>query len=189
MSDTGIERNRLARLQAREIVVDGLCMFFRASLSKVPDERPPVVLVHGLVVASDYMLPTAERLAVHFPVYAPDLPGFGRSAKPPRAFDIIELADALAAWIRRSRAWASCLVGQFLWLPGRGGMCGSPSRRHRTPGAPGPYDRSEGAHSPPPARALATELVIRTAHVADHASRLLAGGHTTGYQYRSILVS
>jgi pimeloyl-ACP methyl ester carboxylesterase len=189
MSDTGIERNRLARLQAREIVVDGLCMFFRASLSKVPDERPPVVLVHGLVVASDYMLPTAERLAVHFPVYAPDLPGFGRSAKPSRAFDIIELADVLAAWIRALGLGRAVLLANSFGCQ----VVAECAVRHpdvvETPGAPGPYNRSGGAHSPRPARALATELVIRTAHVADHASRLLAGGHTTGDQYRPVLIS
>ena len=111
MSDSEIERNAVAALQAREIVVDGLRMFYRASPNEVPDERPPVVLVHGLVVASDYMLPTAERLAVHFRVYAPDLPGFGRSAKPPRAFDITELADALAAWIRALGLGRAVLLG------------------------------------------------------------------------------
>ncbi len=43
-------------------------------------DRPAVVFVHGLVIASDSIAPTAERLAPWFNVYAPDLPGFGRSS-------------------------------------------------------------------------------------------------------------
>ena len=45
------------------------------------------------------MLPLAEVLARWFAVYAPDLPGFGRSEKPSRALDVPELADALARWL------------------------------------------------------------------------------------------
>lgn len=59
----------------------------------------PLVLVHGIGVSSRYMVPTIKRLAPHYRVYAPDLPGFGHSYKPPRALNISELADALAAWM------------------------------------------------------------------------------------------
>jgi 2-hydroxy-6-oxonona-2,4-dienedioate hydrolase len=45
------------------------------------------------------MVPTAKRLAPHRTIYAPDLPGFGRSKKPPRPLNITELADALARWM------------------------------------------------------------------------------------------
>lgn len=62
---------------------------------------PPVVLIHGLGVSSRYMLPTAVRLAPYRIVYAPDLPGFGKSSKPPRALNITELADALAGWMAK----------------------------------------------------------------------------------------
>ena len=60
---------------------------------------PPVVLVHGLGVSSRYMIPTAARLAPHGPVYAPDLPGFGRSAPPPVPMTVPHLAGALLAWM------------------------------------------------------------------------------------------
>jgi pimeloyl-ACP methyl ester carboxylesterase len=46
------------------------------------------------------MVPAAERLGVHHPVYAPDLPGFGKSAKPRQALDLAGLSDALASWMR-----------------------------------------------------------------------------------------
>lgn len=84
---------------ARRILVDGQRVFFRRSLRSATG-WPPVVLVHGLGLSGRYMLPTARHLAPHFPVYLPDLPGFGDSGKPAKALDVPGLADALAAWIR-----------------------------------------------------------------------------------------
>jgi 2-hydroxy-6-oxonona-2,4-dienedioate hydrolase len=59
-------------------------------------EGLPVVLVHGLGVSGRYMLPLAESLAERCSVYAPDLPGYGHSQKPPAPLAISELASALA---------------------------------------------------------------------------------------------
>lgn len=67
--------------------------------SQVRDEArgaPPVVLVHGLVVSSRYMVPLIRTLGTRFPVYAPDLPGFGNSSRPKKTLDLRESADALA---------------------------------------------------------------------------------------------
>lgn len=63
------------------------------------DAGAPVVLVHGLVVASAMVAPTATQLAGARDVYAPDLPGFGRSDKPRRALDVDAHATALAGWL------------------------------------------------------------------------------------------
>jgi 2-hydroxy-6-oxonona-2,4-dienedioate hydrolase len=73
-----------------------------------------VVLVHGLVVSSRYMIPTAQRLAAHYRVYAPDLPGFGRSEKPPHALDVSGLSDALAAWMETVGLSRAALVGNSM---------------------------------------------------------------------------
>lgn len=62
--------------------------------------RRPVVLVHGLVIASRYMLPTAHRLAPLCRVYAVDLPGYGWSDKPNYSLTLPELADSLAEWMK-----------------------------------------------------------------------------------------
>ena len=70
-----------------------------------------MVLVHGLVVSSRYMVPTAERLAPHCRVFAPDLPGFGRSEKPPRVLDVAGLSDALSAWMGEVGLERAALVG------------------------------------------------------------------------------
>src|SRR4051812_45694495 len=102
----GNSRSTLARAHMSQnlfeeqwVTVNGLPMFARVS-QPVAEGTPAVVLVHGLSVSGLYMLPTAERLAPFYPTYVPDLPGFGKSAKPPHIFDIPEIVDALAAWMR-----------------------------------------------------------------------------------------
>lgn len=62
-------------------------------------DRAPVVLVHGYGIGSSYFVPLAERLAGHVRVYAPDLPGHGRSDHDARPLGIAELGAALAAWM------------------------------------------------------------------------------------------
>jgi 2-hydroxy-6-oxonona-2,4-dienedioate hydrolase len=64
------------------------------------NDATPVILVHGLVISSLYMRPTAERLAPFVRVLAPDLPGFGRSVRPSHVLNIGELASALADWLQ-----------------------------------------------------------------------------------------
>jgi 2-hydroxy-6-oxonona-2,4-dienedioate hydrolase len=59
----------------------------------------PLVLVHGLGLSHRYMMPTARRLAADFPVYVPDLPGFGESDHPEKTLDMPGLADGLASWM------------------------------------------------------------------------------------------
>ncbi len=59
-------------------------------------EGDPVVLVHGFGVSGRYMLPLAEALARWFSVFVPELPGNGRSEKPPTPLGIGGLAESLA---------------------------------------------------------------------------------------------
>src|SRR5262245_66439806 len=61
--------------------------------------RQPVILVHGMIISSRYMVPTAVELAPLCPVYAVDLPGYGDSVKPRAILSLTELADALASWM------------------------------------------------------------------------------------------
>ncbi|KAI9372359.1 hypothetical protein BJX61DRAFT_542768 [Aspergillus egyptiacus] len=66
-------------------------------------ERPPVVLVHGMVVASSYLQDLGRHLAPWFRVFIPDLPGFGRSTNALRKGDdevsIAQLAQGLRDWM------------------------------------------------------------------------------------------
>ena len=64
-------------------------------VSEGPDDRrTPVLLVHGVIVSSRYLLPAAVELAADFPVLVPDLPGYGLSHRPPVSPDLAALADA-----------------------------------------------------------------------------------------------
>ena len=89
-------------------------MHARATQEAAPERGPAVILVHGLVVSGRYMVPTLECLAPFYRVYAPDLPGFGRSDGPPRALDVAGLSDALAGWMRVTGVEGATLVGNSL---------------------------------------------------------------------------
>lgn len=96
----------------RWTTTDGLQV--HARVWDTTSSSPPVVLVHGLVVASGMVAPTAERLAGRYPVYAPDLPGFGDSDKPRRALRISELAEVLASWQDANGLAQAVVVGNSL---------------------------------------------------------------------------
>ena len=82
----------------------------------------PVILLHGLGCSSDAWKPTLQVLAsrcVDFPVYVPDMPGFGCSPGPKKALSIPELADWLARLldtldIPRAHFAGNSLGGQVL---------------------------------------------------------------------------
>lgn len=86
----------------------------RASTGSAMPGSLPVVLVHGFGVSSSYFVPTAERLAPEFSVYAPDLPGHGRSDTPREPLDIPQLADSLIAWMDAIGLPRASLVGNSM---------------------------------------------------------------------------
>ena len=53
-----------------------------------------VVLVHGVIVSSRYLMRAAVELATDFRVLVPDLPGYRLSSPPPAPSDLATLADA-----------------------------------------------------------------------------------------------
>jgi 2-hydroxy-6-oxonona-2,4-dienedioate hydrolase len=74
----------------------------------------PIVLVHGLVVSSRYMIPLAQLLAEQAPVYAPDLPGFGKSDHPAATLDVAGQTEALAGWMRAAGIARAALIGNSM---------------------------------------------------------------------------
>src|SRR5215213_2342748 len=89
-------------LEERWTVVGGWRMFARVSERLTNGNAPDAVLVHGLGVSSRYMVPLAVNLARSFHVYAPDLPGFGRSDTPKRALSVRELGHVLGEWLNKT---------------------------------------------------------------------------------------
>lgn len=94
--------------------LDGQRVFARVSSGHSLEPRTPFVLVHGLGVSSRYMVPTARRLAGYAPVYAPDLPGFGKSSHPSHALSVAELADVLVRWMRAVGIDRAALLGNSM---------------------------------------------------------------------------
>lgn len=92
--------------------VDGRSLFYRAS--QHGDGRPTLVHVHGFAISGTYLLPTAELLTDDFDVVVPDLPGYGRSAKPPKPLTIVELAEALGAFMDAIGLERASLVGNSM---------------------------------------------------------------------------
>lgn len=101
-------------LDNRWVQVDKWHIFARAWTQAAMKQRTPVVLVHGLGMSSRYMIPTAVELSAHRCVYAPDLPGFGKSSRPQRALTVAELAAVLAQWMRVMGLERAVLLGNSL---------------------------------------------------------------------------
>lgn len=73
---------------------------------------PAVLFVHGFCQSSAYWAPTVERLAkLGVGAFAPDLPGFGASAREAGPYTMPALADALATQLDRWRLPKIVLVG------------------------------------------------------------------------------
>lgn len=106
-----VERVALADLHT---VVAGQRWYARVAHGGGARGESPVLLVHGFGISSSYFVPAARRLGAIFDVYAPDLPGHGKSDTPPRALDVPALASALREWcaavgIERARVVANSM--------------------------------------------------------------------------------
>ena len=94
------EPDRTGRLVSMWTRVGGLRVHARVSAEPLPPDAPVIVLVHGVAVSDRYLLPIGRHLAPLARVYVPDLPGYGKSDKPPlRTLTVPALADWLVAWM------------------------------------------------------------------------------------------
>ncbi|MDP8904984.1 MAG: alpha/beta hydrolase [Chloroflexota bacterium] len=103
--------SELAELRGRRDEVRGLSMFARVSGDPTPPDAIDVVLVHGLVVSSAFVREAARHLGRYHRAWAPDLPGYGRSAKPARTFGIEEQGEILGEWLESVGLRRAALVG------------------------------------------------------------------------------
>ena len=81
-----------------------------------PDRAPglDVVMVHGLGVSNRYPAPSSRRLARHHRVFAPDLPGVGRSSRTGQDLSMTQLADGLRDWMDVVGVGLAVVVGHSL---------------------------------------------------------------------------
>jgi 2-hydroxy-6-oxonona-2,4-dienedioate hydrolase len=99
----------MKRFEQRWIEVAGHRLSVREGV-----KGPAVVLVHGLVVAGDYMMPLAEEMAGSYRVFIPEMPGFGKSEGPDRVLDIGELGRVLKLFIDAAGLEQPPLIGNSL---------------------------------------------------------------------------
>lgn len=69
------------RVKHRTVSIDGLDIFFREA---GPEDAPALLLLHGFPTSSQMFRDLIPRLADRYRVIAPDYPGYGHSAMPPR---------------------------------------------------------------------------------------------------------
>lgn len=108
--ETAVVPERSSVIESQWTKIPGGTIHYRG-VSATVGGFPVVFLIHGLIVSSRYMVPTAEQLAPFCRVYAPDLPGYGKSYKPGKVLTLSELADALADWMDALETAKAHLVG------------------------------------------------------------------------------
>ncbi|NED94842.1 alpha/beta hydrolase [Phytoactinopolyspora alkaliphila] len=86
------------RHRSERHTVDGVRIHCRTWLGPHGDHLPAVVMLHGIGIASRINEPSARILARIRHVYAPDLPGFGKS-QGSDAVSIEDYADVLDQWM------------------------------------------------------------------------------------------
>lgn len=89
--------------------LDGLEIHYAVS-----GRGPVVVLVHGLGGFAESWQWNIEALSSRATVYALDLPGFGRSAKPRAPYDLTYFASALGGFLDAVGASQAAVVGHSL---------------------------------------------------------------------------
>lgn len=95
--------------RARTVAAHALDTFYLEAGS-----GPAVVLLHGLGATNSSMLPTLAELSHDHHVFAPDLPGFGESGKPLRAYHPAFYATWLHEFLDAAGIERAVLVGNSL---------------------------------------------------------------------------
>jgi pimeloyl-ACP methyl ester carboxylesterase len=99
----------MPEVELRGAEVDGLILHYVAE-----GHGPPVVLVHGLGGFAESWRHNTPALARTSAVYAVDLPGFGRSSKPPSRYRLGDAVRALHGFLQAMGLGRVALVGHSL---------------------------------------------------------------------------
>jgi len=111
-----VTRRPVPPLEAGWVLVDGRPLFHRVCLDAGPDAAA-IVHVHGFGISGTYLEPTAALLATRYRTYVPDLPGMGRSMRPPVSLDVSGLARALVSYCDAVGVERATFVGNSLGCP------------------------------------------------------------------------
>jgi len=101
--------------EERQVTVGEHTVYVRMG-PEVPGTTP-VVHVHGFGISGKYLLPTAALLSKRWTNLVPDLPGYGRSPKPPRVLGIRSLAKVLIGVLDALELDRVVLLGNSMGSP------------------------------------------------------------------------
>lgn len=137
--------------------------------------RPPILLIHGFGASTDHWRKNVAGLRHEFDVWAIDLLGFGRSAKPEWPYSGDLWRDQLHDFITEVVGRPAILVGNS--LGGYASLCVGAQRPESVAGvvlvnSAGPFTDVQGTTKPDPVRAVMGS-VVRTLFQQDWASFLL----------------
>lgn len=138
-------------------------------------DRPPLLLIHGFGASTDHWRKNVAALSQEFEVWAIDLLGFGRSAKPAWQYSGDVWRDQLHDFITQVIGRPAILAGNS--LGGYAALCVGAQRSESTAGvvlinSAGPFTDLQGTTKPDPLRAVMGN-VVRTLFQQDWASFLL----------------
>jgi len=138
-------------------------------------DRPPLLLIHGFGASTDHWRKNLAGLSQEFAVWAIDLLGFGRSAKPDWQYSGDLWRDQLHDFITEVMGQSAVVVGNS--LGGYVALCVGAQRPQSVVGvvlinSAGPFTDLQAPPKPDPLRAVMGNLV-RTLFQQDWASFLL----------------
>lgn len=97
-------------LERKTLSVRGILISYLVSPGEAG--KTPFLFLHGWRAEAALWKNAMERLnAEGFPVYAPDLPGFGASGLPPRAFSVADYADVVEEFAKKLEIGSAVVVG------------------------------------------------------------------------------
>lgn len=138
-------------------------------------ERPPLLLIHGFGASTDHWRKNISGLSKDFEVWAIDLLGFGRSAKPELQYSGDLWRDQLHDFITNIIGRPAVLAGNS--LGGYAALCVAAQRPESAAGlilinSAGPFSEPQPAPEAPPLQ-KAISAVAKTLFQQDWASFLL----------------
>jgi pimeloyl-ACP methyl ester carboxylesterase len=135
-------------------------------------DRPPLLLIHGFGASTDHWRKNVAGLSQDFEVWAIDLLGFGRSAKPEIPYSGNLWRDQLHDFITEVIGQPAVLAGNS--LGGYAALCVAAQRPQSAAGlvlinSAGPFTDIQGTTKPDPVRSIMGN-VVKTLFQQDWAS-------------------